>query len=177
MKKSKKKVILAAVVAAALALALVPVTGSAGAQSSVRGVTSSEIKVEGILQASLYTDSSKAAKARFDEANANGEIPGGRKINYLGFKDDNASPDQNLQAGRSLVDSDQAFAAVPVISPVLQAGTYLQQQKVPTIGWGVSAAFCDSSITYIFGFTGCLVPPGNPPKYVGNTWGELINAN
>src|SRR3954469_8637765 len=167
-------VILAAVVAAALAL-LVPATGSAGAQSSVRGVTSTEIKVEGILQASLYTDSSKAAKARFDAANKNGEIPGGRKINYLGFKDDNASPDLNLQAGRSLVDEDQAFAAVPVISPVVQAGTYLPQQKGPTIGWGVSGAFCDPSITYLFGFTGCLVPPGNPPKYVGNTWGELVN--
>jgi len=175
VKKSKTMVILAAVVAAALAL-LVPATGSAGAQSSVRGVTSTEIRVEGILQASLYTDSSKAAKARFDAANKNGEIPGGRKINYLGFKDDNASPDLNLQAGRSLVDEDQAFAAVPVISPVVQAGTYLQQQKVPTIGWGVSGAFCDSSITYLFGFTGCLVPPGSPPKYVGNTWGELINA-
>ena len=44
MKKSKTMVILAAVVAAALAL-LVPATGSAGAQSSVRGVTSTEIKV------------------------------------------------------------------------------------------------------------------------------------
>jgi len=171
-----KKVVVATIVAVALALALVPVASSAGAQSSTRGVTSSEIKVEGLMQASLYADTSKAAAARFAAANQNGEIPGGRKINYLGFKDDNASPDTNLQAGRAMVDQDQIFAAVPVLTPVFQAGTYFQQQKVPTVGWGVSTAYCDSSITFIFGFTGCLVPPGNPPKYVGNTWGELVNA-
>ena len=46
--KRSRKVAVAALVAAALALALVPVAGSAGAQSSTRGVTSSEIKVGGL---------------------------------------------------------------------------------------------------------------------------------
>ena len=86
--KHSKKVVVATIVAAALALALVPVAGSAGAQSSVRGVTSTEIKVEGLGYAAFYADAGKAAKVRFDEANSSGEIPGGRKINYLGFQDD-----------------------------------------------------------------------------------------
>src|SRR6476659_7842476 len=170
--KRTTTVVVAAIAAAALALALVP---AAGAQSSVRGVTSSEIKVEGMGYAAFYADAGKAAKVRFDEANSSGEIPGGRKINYLGLKDDNSSADTNLQTGRAMVDQDGIFAALPVITPFLQAGSYFQQQKVPTIGWGISSAYCDNSLTYIFGFTGCLVPPGSPPKYAGNTWGELIN--
>jgi len=173
--KHRRKVVVATIVAAALALALVPVAGSAGAQSSQRGVTSTEIKVEGLGYTAFYGDAGKAAKARFDAANSSGEIPGGRKINYLGFKDDGSSADTNLQQGRAMVDQDGVFAAVPVITPFLQAGSYFQQQKVPTVGWGISAAYCDSSITFIFGFTGCLVPPGSPPKYAGNTWGELVN--
>src|SRR5262245_57369186 len=155
--KHRRKVVVATIVAAALALALVPVAGSAGAQSSVRGVTSSEIKVEGLGYSAFYGDAGKAAKVRFDEANSSGELPGGRKINYLGFKDDASSADTNLQQGRAMVDQDGVFGVVPVITPFLQAGSYFQQQKVPTIGWGISQAYCDSSITYIFGFTGCLV--------------------
>jgi hypothetical protein len=171
--KRTKQVVVAAVAVAALALALVPVAGSAGAQSSVRGVTSTEIKVGGLGYAAFYADAGKAAKARFDAANSSGEIPGGRKINYIGFSDDNSNADQNLQKGRAMVDQDQVFAAVPVITPFLQSGSYLQQQKVPTIGWGISSAYCDATITYIFGFSGCLVPPP-PQKYAGNTWGELV---
>ena len=132
--KHRRKVVVATIVAAALALALVPVAGSAGAQSSQRGVTSTEIKVEGLGYTAFYGDAGKAAKARFDAANSSGEIPGGRKINYLGFKDDGSSADTNLQQGRAMVDQDGVFAAVPVITPFLQAGSYFQQQKVPTVG-------------------------------------------
>src|SRR5262245_2962471 len=173
--KRTTKVVVAAIAATALALALAPVAGTAGAQSSTRGVTSSEIKVGGLGYAAFYAGSGKAAKARFDEANANGEIPGGRKITYTGFNDDGSSADTNLQKGRSLVDQDGVFAVVPVMTRFFQAASYLQQRKTPAVGWGISPGFCDSSITYVFGFTGCLVPPGNPPKYVGHTWRELVN--
>ena len=108
--KRSRKVAVAALVAAALALALVPVAGSAGAQSSARGVTSSEIKVGGLGYAAFYADAGKAAKARFDAANSSGEIPGGRKINYVGFADDGSTADQNLQKGRAMVEQDGVFA-------------------------------------------------------------------
>lgn len=164
----------AAVAAVAVALASVAAAGTAGAQSSVRGVTDTEITVGGLGYAAFYESAGVAAKARFDAANKNGEIPGGRKINYIGFADDKSSADTNLSEGRRIVDQEKVFAAVPVITPFLQAGTYFNQQKVPTVGWGISSAFCDPNNKYIFGFTGCLVP--NPPTYPGNTWGELINA-
>ena len=172
--KRTRKAIVAAVAVATVALASVAAAGSgAGAQSSTRGVTSTEIKVGGLGYSAFYESAGQAAKARFDEANKSGEIPGGRKINYVGFADDKSSADTNLSEGRRLVDQEQVFAVVPTITPFLQAGTYFNQQKVPTLGWGISAAFCDPANKYIFGFTGCLVP--NPPTYPGNTWGELVN--
>jgi len=171
--KRTRKVVVASFVAAALALAVVPVAGNAGAQSSVRGVTSSEIKVGGIGVASLYGDGNKAAQARFDLAAKNKEIPGGRKITSVGFADDKQTTDINTQEGRRLVDQERVFAVVPAITPVLGAAPYFNQQKVPTIGWGIAAGYCDAANQYVFGFTGCLV--ANPPTYPGNTWGELIN--
>ncbi len=112
-------------------------------------------------------------RARFDEANQNGEIPGGRKIDYVGFSDDKTTPDADLSEGRGLVEQQGVFGVVPVVTATLQAGAYFNQQKVPTIGWGIAPAFCDPSNKYVFGFTGCLVP--NPPTYPGNTWGELVD--
>jgi len=164
----------AAVAVGAIALSGVAGTGTAGAQSSVRGVTSTEIKVGGLGPLANFAAAGPAAKARFDVANKNGEIPGGRKINYIGWSDDKSLPDTNLTETRTLVDQQQVFAVVPAITPAFQGGTYLNQQKVPAVGWGVSAPFCDPTNKYIFGFTGCLVP--NPPVYPGNTWGELVDA-
>jgi branched-chain amino acid transport system substrate-binding protein len=107
---------------------------------------------------------STAAKARFEQANANNELPCGRKINYLGFADDGGTPDQNLSDIRRFVQSDHVFAISPVVSPFVESGgVYINQQRVPTVGWGVSAAFCATpsnySSQYLFGFNGCIVPP------------------
>ncbi|MBM3658509.1 MAG: ABC transporter substrate-binding protein [Actinobacteria bacterium] len=172
--KRTSKMLVTAVAAAAVALGSLAASGSAGAQSSARGVTDSSIKVSGLGHSAFYEEAGKAAKARFDLANKNNEIPGGRKIDYIGFTDDKANGDTNLAETRRLVTEEQVFGIVPVMSPSFQAaGAFVNQSKVPTLGWGISSAFCDSSNKYIFGFTGCLVP--NPPTYPGNTWGELMN--
>jgi hypothetical protein len=172
--KRTSKVLVAAVAAATVALGSLASTGSAGAQSSVRGVTDTTIKVGGLGYSAFYEEAGKAAKARFDLANKNGEIPGGRKIDFIGFQDDKSSADTNLSEARRLVDQEQVFGIAPVLTPAFgSAGTYLNQQKVPTIGWGISAAFCAPGNKYVFAFTGCLVP--NPPTYPGNTWGELMD--
>jgi len=137
--KRTSKVLVAALAAATVAFASLAVAGTAGAQSSVRGVTDTEIKVGGLGYTAFYEEAGKAAKARFDAANKNGEIPGGRKINYIGFTDDKSSGDTNLSESRRLVTEEQVFAIDPVISPAFQAaGTFLNQSKVPTIGWGIS---------------------------------------
>ncbi len=130
----------------------------------VRGVTGSEITVEGLVTILDFgPTASTAAKARFNQANADGELPCGRKINYLGFADDGGVPDQNLADIRRFVQLDHVFAISPVLSPFLESGsgTYINQQHVPTVGWGVSSAFCATknlSDMYLFGFNGCIVP-------------------
>jgi branched-chain amino acid transport system substrate-binding protein len=132
--------------------------------SGVRGVTGSQITVEGLLTVLDFgTGSSAAAKARFDQANADNELPCGRKINYLGYADDGGSPDQDLSDVRRFIDQDHVFAIVPALSPFIESGgVYIDQQHVPTVGWGISPVFCASSNfsdVYGFGFNGCLSPP------------------
>ena len=65
------------------------------------------------------------AQARFDRANSSNEIPGGRKINFLGLRDDGSDPSKNRDEGTKLVQEDQIFAAVPVITPFLGASDFL----------------------------------------------------
>jgi len=169
----KRMRLVAVVVAAALCTALVStgVTG-AGAQGSVRGVTDTEIKVAGLVQASQFAsaDVEIGAKAAFDAA---GPI-NGRTINYSETADDKADASTNLSEARRLVQQEQVFGIVPVLTPVLgPAADFLEQQKVPTVGWAIAEAFCDKD--YLFGFTGCIVPPDSIPN-TGDTWGKLLDA-
>jgi ABC-type branched-subunit amino acid transport system substrate-binding protein len=143
-------------------------------------VTSSQITVEGLLTVLDFGQGgSTAAKARFDAANTNNELPCGRKIKYVGFADDGGTPDQNLSVIRRMVDQDHVFAIVPSLSVPLESGSvYINQQHVPTVGWGVAPAFCTSSnfsSMYIFGFNGCLNP--STPTYqtfVGGSVAKLF---
>lgn len=110
------------------------------AGSSVRGVTDDSIKVGGIVSMTTATGYSKkdtdlGAKARFDRANAEGGI-NGRKIDYLGAEDDGQDPAKNLAAARKLVQQDKVFAIAPMSSTTFSGSDFLQQQKVPTFGWG-----------------------------------------
>jgi ABC-type branched-subunit amino acid transport system substrate-binding protein len=126
-------------------------------------VTGSQVTVEGLVTALDFgTGASAAAKARFNQANANNELPCGRKINYLGYADDAGTPDQNLSVVRRFVEQDHVFAIVPALSPFIQSsGVFINQEHVPTIGWGVAPAFCPTAnytSVYAFAFNGCLVP-------------------
>ena len=170
--KRRKQVIGAVLGAAAIALASVAMgAGSAGAQSSVRGVTDSEIKVSGLGFAAYYESGGQAAKALFEQVNKAGGIAG-RKITYTGWADDKTTADVNLSEGRRLIDQEKVFAIVPAITPYLQVGAYANQTKTPVMGWGISAPYCDAGNKYVIGFTGCLVP--NPATHPGNTWGGLV---
>ncbi|WP_405905775.1 ABC transporter substrate-binding protein [Streptomyces sp. NBC_00828] len=147
--------------------------GSSGkAGSSVRGVTDDSIKVGGIVSMTTATGYSKkdtdlGAKARFDRANAEGGV-NGRTIDYLGAEDDGQDPAKNLAAARKLVQQDRVFAIAPMSSTTFSGSDFLQQQKVPTFGWGTLPSFCGP--TYIYGFGGCMVPM--PGGTISQTWPE-----
>ncbi|HEY3095960.1 MAG TPA: ABC transporter substrate-binding protein [Acidimicrobiia bacterium] len=169
----KRNKLVGATVVLALVLAVSSVTvagSSARPDRPTRGVTDTTITVGGLGYASFYQDSAVGAQARFDKANNGNEIPGGRKINFLGFRDDGSDPSKNRDEGTKLVQEDQIFAAVPVITPFLGASDFFAQNKTPFIGWGIASGFCDNP--FGFGFSGCLTPDN--PKTAASTWGDLI---
>jgi branched-chain amino acid transport system substrate-binding protein len=145
-----------------------PASSAACTQTKGRGVTSSQVIVGGLVSILDFgTGAGKAAAARFNEASSDGEIPCGRKVDYVATLDDQGTPDGNLSAIRQLVQQDNVFGISPALSPFIESGgTYINQQKVPTTGWGVAPAFCPPAgvtNTYVFGFNGCLVQ--YPPTY------------
>jgi ABC-type branched-subunit amino acid transport system substrate-binding protein len=67
----------------------------------------------------------------------------GRKIQYLGFLDDQFSPATNLSNAQELVNSKHAMVIAPFSGQSAGAatGSFLAEAKVPFIGWSVNAAF------------------------------------
>ncbi|EFL18594.1 ABC transporter substrate-binding protein [Streptomyces sp. C] len=147
---------------------------SGDAPGTRRGVTDKSIKVGGIVSmtsASGYSkkDTDLGAKARYLRANAEGGVHG-RTIDYIGAEDDGQDPGKNLAAARKLVQQDKVFAVAPMSSVTFSGADFLEQEKVPTFGWGTLPSFCGPK--YIYGFNGCLVPsPGGTPN---QTWPEGI---
>jgi len=176
--KRRRWIASATVIATASAFGLVGAlsSGTAGARvGQARGVTSTSINVAGLSQQADFTANELriGATARFQLENNKGGVFG-RKINYVESADDQGSVTVALSEAQRLVEQDQVFAIVPVLSPYVdQAGPYLAQQHVPFFGWGIDAAFCKNP--YAFGFTGCIVPPPSITT-TGTTWGALINA-
>ncbi|MEU6396723.1 ABC transporter substrate-binding protein [Streptomyces cinnamoneus] len=171
--------------AAAAAIALVSACNSAStngtapgepgdAPGNTRGVTADSIKVGGIVSmttASGYSkkDTDLGARARYLRANAEGGV-NGRKIEYLGAEDDGQDPAKNMAAARKLVQQDKVFAVSPMSSVTFSGADFLEQEKVPTFGWGTLPSFCGPK--YAYGFNGCLVP--SPGGTLNQTWPEGI---
>jgi ABC-type branched-subunit amino acid transport system substrate-binding protein len=134
-----------------------------GGGGSSRGVTDTEIKIAGLAAMTSpqggYPGADIGAKARFERANREGGI-NGRKIDYLGVKDDGEDPTRNLDLARQLVQQDEVFALAPVIGQGLlpQSSDFLEEQKVPYVGYGFMPGFCGTK--FGFGFNGCVSPPG-----------------
>jgi ABC-type branched-subunit amino acid transport system substrate-binding protein len=120
---------------------------------------------------------SNAAQARFNQANQAHELPCGRQIKIVDTQDDNNAPGTNLAAIRKLVQLDHVFAIVPTLSADIESGAvYINQQDVPTIGWGVTQSYCATknlSDMYLFGFNGCLTEPA-PYTYETAINGPLL---
>jgi ABC-type branched-subunit amino acid transport system substrate-binding protein len=130
--------------------------GSAG--SAVRGVTATSITVGSLVNAKSFAGAAEGAQARFDRANRDGGIDG-RTIKFLGHSDDGGDPTTDQTLTRKLIDSDKAFAVVPVVSDnfLPQSSDQLVQAQVPYVGWGFMPGFCGP--TWGFGFNGCLSSP------------------
>jgi branched-chain amino acid transport system substrate-binding protein len=161
----------------ALLAAWVAVSTPSGAttQSAVRsaGTVGDTITVGGLVTATNFPEAGKAAQARFDQANKNHEIPGGRTIKFVPAASDQGTPDGSLAAARQLVEQDGVFAVVPAASVFSGPGltTYLNSKQVPVVGWGIEPGMCtkDTKNSYFFAITGCLVAPPEFSYYTDTT--------
>lgn len=130
--------------------------GDAGSGGAVRGVTDTEIVVGGIAQTELYPGLEEGARARLERANREGGVHG-REIVLSEVKNDANDPATNLSLVRELVQQDEVFALLPVLSTTFlpQSSDFLAENKVPFVGWGIMPGFCGND--WGFGFNGCLV--------------------
>ena len=83
-----------------------PLTGTAGS-GLTRGVTSSSVKVGCYLTQAAFPGADDGFKARFERANNNKELPGGRTIDFSACQDDGNNPQTNLQIVQKLVQQDR----------------------------------------------------------------------
>jgi branched-chain amino acid transport system substrate-binding protein len=102
------------------------------------GVSDSEIKVGTIIPSSgplalFYAQTIDGIKARVAQANAEGEL-GKRKITLVSV-DDTGDPARNVTGAQQLVEQDKVFGIITESNAGDASGQYLNEQKVPVVGW------------------------------------------
>jgi ABC-type branched-subunit amino acid transport system substrate-binding protein len=149
-------------------------TSSGASSTPTQGVTDTAITVGGVTviqgQGFTYVDQCNGAEIYFKKINAEGGV-NGRKINYVGCLDDQASTSMDNTQTQRLIQQDKVFAIVPA-SIVFTGYTFATQANVPYFGWGISPYFCDNSQG--FGFNGCTGPTS--PNWISPTWGKLMRT-
>lgn len=161
MSPRKSRLLIALLASTAMLTAGCGNSGDNGDETSdVRGVTESTIKVGGL--SSLvppggqppYPGLDEGARARIERANRDGELD--RKIEFVGIEDDAADQTTNGKKARDLVLNDKVFAIFPYVSQAAAGSAeFLTDEKVPSIGWGFTAASCGG---FGVGDTGCIGP-------------------
>jgi branched-chain amino acid transport system substrate-binding protein len=132
-----------------------PLNGVAGS-GLTRGVTSSSVKVGCYYTQQAFQGAEDGFKARFQRANTNKELPGGRTIDLSSCQDDGNNPQTNLQIIQKLAQQEGDFAIVGISPDVLTASTdFVARSQVPTYGWAILPGTCGNR--WFFGFNGCLV--------------------
>ncbi len=131
-----------------------------GSGGDARGVTGDTIKVGGLSTVQPpggqppFPGLDDGAKARIERANRDGELE--HKIEFIGVKDDAADQATNAKEAKDLVLNDKVFAILPFVTQVAAgSGDFLNEEKVPFIGWGFTPSSCTE---YGVGDTGCIGP-------------------
>lgn len=123
---------------------------------TTRGVTDDSIKVGGIQYGVYFGDAAIGVEARIKLANDAGGVHG-RQIEFIGAKEDDNDPVKDQDLVKSLVEQDGVFALLPVMAGGFGGGDYIEQNNIPTFGYGINPAFCEIPST--FGITGCVTNP------------------
>jgi ABC-type branched-subunit amino acid transport system substrate-binding protein len=133
---------------------------TAATGGDARGVTDDTIKVGGLSTLQPpggqppFPGLDDGARARIERANRDGELK--HKIDFIGVKDDAADQATNAKEARDLVLNEKVFAVLPFVTQVAAgSGDFLNDEKVPFIGWGFTPSSCTE---YGVGDTGCIGP-------------------
>ncbi|WP_307873814.1 MULTISPECIES: ABC transporter substrate-binding protein [unclassified Frankia] len=152
---------------------------SGKAPNPTRGITDTSVKVGGLGYLTSPSGSSMAgsdvgAMVRFQRANDTGGV-NGRKIDFIGMKDDGGDPGIDATQAHILAQQDQVFAVVPLLSGSANYLDTFCREIVPFFGWATNDGFCKNAIG--FGFSGCLTPDPDPSKRIDSTtWGMLMRS-
>lgn len=132
---------------------------TAPAASAAKQVAGKPIVVGGNGDFSLSPGLAQGFEAGIYRFNKAGGLDG-RKIKFVGFLNDGYDPQKNLTNAQQLVQNDHVFAVAPVSSAVATAatGTFLANNKVPFIGYSVSADF-ETQPKWGFGINGTNTNP------------------
>lgn len=147
--------------AAVVGLTTVTATGISAAPAASAASSKAPIVVGGVYQAADYPGMGDGFDARITQFNKAGGIDG-RQVQFLGVTDDGGDPSTDQALIQKLVQSDHVTAVAPLVTEAFtdEGATFLQQQKTPYIGWGISPSWCDPGRPYAFSIDGCIVATG-----------------
>ncbi|MGH9032870.1 MAG: ABC transporter substrate-binding protein [Acidimicrobiia bacterium] len=145
------------------------------------GVTDTEIRVGGVVGKTNpvgrpYEDGFVGVKAYFDMINAEGGVFG-RDLELVAERDDQSQASRNVQQVRALVEEDNVFAVLPVVTQIFAGAGYLVDQGVPTFGWNINVEWSQGE--NLFGEKGsflCFDCPSLHPVYVAQQVGATRAA-
>lgn len=124
-------------------------------EASSRGITDTTVRIGVVGTTQFFGGMGDGAAARVARTNLLGGIAG-RQIEIVDRVDDGGDAATNLSALKDLVETQEVFAVVVVSSAFgPESASYLNEQGVPYVGWGVTGAFCAPSV-FGLGFSGCL---------------------
>jgi branched-chain amino acid transport system substrate-binding protein len=134
---------------------------SGRAPDAIPGVTATQVTVGGLATLSSASGetlpgSDIGARAYFERVDASGGVAG-RKIYFLGTRDDGGEPGFDLAAARQLVEGGKVFAVVPALTASMGSAAFLESRRVPTVGYMPDPQACGKA--YLFDVTGCSSPP------------------
>ncbi|MGP0030508.1 MAG: ABC transporter substrate-binding protein [Acidimicrobiales bacterium] len=137
--------------------------GAAGAMSAGGAAASTTdntpIIVGGDGDLTISTGVAQGFEAGIYRFNKAGGLDG-RKIDFVGFLDDGFSPQTNLTNAQQLVEDKHVTVVAPFLSEVgaPATGTFLEQNKVPFVGWAVNTAFTTAP-AWGYGINGLQINP------------------
>jgi ABC-type branched-subunit amino acid transport system substrate-binding protein len=125
--------------------------GAGGGGGKVPGVTKSEIRVGGYASPPndtlnvAYPDGFDGVEAYFEKTNKAGGV-NGRKLKLIAKKSDQGQASTGAITVRSLVEDDNVFAVLPIMTNSFTlGGKYLFDNDVPGFGINVEPAWCGTA--------------------------------